>query len=202
MKGLLNLKRVMAMKGIIVQCLKETVLSKFGIDIWEKSLIEAGFKAGSIFSPASNIDDEVFKTLIRSLCKNLNTNCEKLTEEFGDHWVNDFSQKMYSHLYLKHKKAKDFLLDMGHIHVATTRNIENAHPPRFEYEWKDEYTLIMHYKSHRGLLNILIGLVKGVGKYYNEELTVEQQGSDKIEITFKEKQNFNANDTAKISCVK
>jgi len=190
------------MKGIIVQCLKETVISKFGIDVWEKSLVKAGFKAGTIFTPAGNIDDEEFKNLIRSLCLELNTSCDKLTEEFGDHWVNNFSQRMYSHLYLKHKKAKDFLLDMDHIHVSTTKNIENAHPPRFEYEWKDEHTLIMHYKSHRGLINILVGLIKGVGKYYNEEFTVEINAPDVIEITFKEKQNLNNNDTSKISCVK
>ncbi len=190
------------MKGIIVQCLKETVISKFSIEIWEKSLIDAGLTAGTIFSPASNIDDESFKNIIRNLCKQLNTNCVQLTEEFGDYWVNTFSQKMYSHLYLKHKHAKDFLLDMDSVHVTMTSNIEDAHPPRFEFEWKDEYTLVMHYKSHRGLINILIGLIKGVGNYYNEEITVEKRDTAAVEITFKEKQNLNPSDTAKISCVR
>ncbi len=62
--------------------------------------------------------------------------------------------------------------------------MENAHPPRFEYDWKDDKTLILKYKSQRGLIDILVGLIKGVGKYYKEDLKVSKISSDKVQIVF------------------
>jgi len=65
-----------------------------------------------------------------------------------------------------------------------TKNIQNAHPPRFEYEWKDQKTLIMKYKSHRNLIDFLVGLIKSVGKFYKEDLKVTKLTNDKVEIVF------------------
>jgi hypothetical protein len=62
--------------------------------------------------------------------------------------------------------------------------MKNAHPPRFDYTWKNEKTLIMHYKSQRGLIDFAVGLIKGVGKFYHENLRVAKVGSDQIEIVF------------------
>ncbi len=38
----------------------------------------------------------------------------------------------------------------------------NAHPPRFDYSWENDKTLIMKYKSGRGLIAFAAGLVEGV----------------------------------------
>lgn len=73
---------------------------------------------------------------------------------------------------------------MDYVHQIITKNIPNAHPPRFEYEWENSNTLIMKYKSNRNLIDILVDLVKGVGKYYQENLTVSKMGTDKVHIIF------------------
>jgi hypothetical protein len=73
---------------------------------------------------------------------------------------------------------------LDNVHVGVTQNIKNSHPPRFEYEWKNEKTLIMTYKSERGLLDIFIGLIKGVGKLYKEKLIVSKIGTDKVQVQF------------------
>ena len=65
-----------------------------------------------------------------------------------------------------------------------TKNIPNASPPRFDYEWNDTNTLIMKYKSNRNLIDILVGLVKGVGNYFQEDLTVSKTGMDKVQVVF------------------
>ncbi len=74
---------------------------------------------------------------------------------------------------------------MDEVHRKVTLNIQNANPPRFDYEWKDEKTLIMTYKSKRNLIEFFIGLIKGVGKYFNEELEVRKLGGNRVEIKFK-----------------
>ncbi|OGW47092.1 MAG: hypothetical protein A2078_05600 [Nitrospirae bacterium GWC2_57_9] len=72
---------------------------------------------------------------------------------------------------------------MDEVHRITTESIPNAQPPRFEYTWPDNKTLIMKYKSKRNLSVFMVGLVKGVGKYYKESLQVSKQGDD-IKIVF------------------
>ena len=42
----------------------------------------------------------------------------------------------------------------------------------------------MHYSSHRGLIDFMVGLVKGVGKFYNENIKVKKLGTEKIEVVF------------------
>ncbi len=81
-------------------------------------------------------------------------------------------------------RSKELLLKMDSVHDSVTKNIQNAHPPRFEYEWKDSRTMIMRYKSNRGLIDILLGLVKGVGKYYKEDLKVTKLSNDKLQVIF------------------
>lgn len=91
---------------------------------------------------------------------------------------------MYRPYFIGVKTAKEFLLKMDSVHAKTTRNMPNAHPPRFEYEWEGEKTLIMKYKSQRGLIDFMVGLIKGVGKHYNEELKVTKLGGDKVRVIF------------------
>ncbi len=74
---------------------------------------------------------------------------------------------------------------MDRVHKGTTSTLPDAKPPRFEYEFKDEKTLIMKYKSHRNLIEFMVGLLKGVGKFYKEDLRINPLGRDKVEIIFK-----------------
>ena len=91
---------------------------------------------------------------------------------------------MRNHYVETNATAQDFLLDMDNVHVQMTRVMENARPPRFRYEWQDDKTLIMHYQSHRGMVDFLVGLARGVGQYYNQDLRVTKLGSDKVRIIF------------------
>lgn len=172
------------MKGTIVRCLEELVVERFGEDKWQKSLEEAGIKTSRIFLPFEDVDDSVVIKLITAVCNNLNISLSQAADAFGDYWVNVYSQNLYPQYYSTHKTAKDFLLDMDTVHVAMTKTVKNAHPPRFTYEWKDDNTLIMHYKSQRSLIDFVVGLAKGVGKFYHEDLQVTKLGSDNVQIVF------------------
>ena len=73
---------------------------------------------------------------------------------------------------------------MDYVHATVIKNVPNAQPPRFEYEWLDDKTLIMKYKSRRRLIDFMVGSIKGVGKYYKEDLRVTKLGNDKVKIIF------------------
>jgi hypothetical protein len=172
------------MKGTIVCCLRDLIVEKFGKDKWENSLEGAGMPKTQTFMAIQDIDDGAVMTVVQSVTKVLGITLEQAADAFGDYWVNVYAKKVYSTYLNKHTTAKSLLLAMDDVHVQMTKSMANAKPPRFAYEWKNEKTLIMTYKSHRGLLVFLSGLVKGVGRYYNEKLTVSKAASDKLQIVF------------------
>jgi hypothetical protein len=172
------------MKGVIASCLGELVKTKFGKDKWGDALEKAGLERNTVFLATENVPDAAVLKVVDSVCKVLNISLEQAADAFGDYWVNVFAPKVYSIYFTGVKSAKDFLLKMDDVHKITTETMKDARPPRFDYEWKDDKTLIMKYKSHRGLIDFLVGLIKGVGNYYKENLIVRKLGNDRVEIVF------------------
>ena len=172
------------MKGVIVLAAKEMVTKNFGEGKWKEALQKAGIDKEPIILTITDVDDQVVMKVINALCEVLNLSFTQVADAFGDYWVNEYSHKIYQVYYDNCKTAKEFLLKMDSVHVASTRTMANAHPPRFEYEWKDDKTLIMHYKSPRGLIDFMVGLIKGVGKYYKEDLKVTKLDNERVEIVF------------------
>ena len=172
------------MKGVIVIAIKELVVKKFGAHKWEDALKHAGITKEPLIMSVSDVDDETVLKVIEGICRVLNITFVQLADAFGDFWVNTYAIKTLPHYFRGIKTAKDFLLKMDDVHVSATNSIPNNHPPRFSYEWKNEHILIMKYKSSRGLIDLMPGLVKGVGKYFNEKLAVTKIGTDSIQIVF------------------
>ena len=131
-----------------------------------------------------DVDDADVMKVIGSVCKILDITPIQAADAFGDYWVNNYSQAVYSNYYRTNKTAKDFMLNLDSLHVTMTKTIDNAHPPRFTYEWKNDKTLVVDYKSRRGLIDFAIGLTKGVGKYYKENLEVTKLSPEKFQIVF------------------
>ena len=172
------------MKGVIADCLGKLVSNKFGKEKWQDSLELAGLPPYTSFLATQDIPDESIMKVIESVCKVLDINLQQAADVFGDYWMNDYAPHIYGVYYRQSKSAKQFLLNMDDVHRMTTENIPNAHPPRFTYEWEDDDTLIMNYESKRGLIIFLIGLIKGVGKYYKENLEVKQMGDNRVQVVF------------------
>ncbi len=172
------------MKGVIANCLEEFVKNRLGKMVWQKALEDAGLKPMTMFLVFDDIDDALVMKLVASVMKQARLSLAQLAEMFGEYWVLEYSQKMYSRYYAKHATARSFLLDMDNLHVSITKSMANARPPRFAFTWKDDHTLIMRYASHRNMLDFAIGLIKGVGKFYHETLEVKQLGGDQIQVIF------------------
>jgi hypothetical protein len=170
------------MKGTIVKCLEELITTQFGKEKWEAILEGAGMSASTVIWPLSDIPDTQVLKLVEAACDNLDISPAEAADAFGDYWVNVYSQKMYPLYYARSQTARDFLLDMDNVHGEMTRRMERARPPRFDYEWEDDRTLIIHYKSDRGLLDFAVGLVKGVGRYYGENLRVSKSEPDQVRV--------------------
>lgn len=170
------------MKGSIVACLHELVEGEFGVEKWEEALERAGVPKNTSFLPIADIDDETVLRVVGELCKALGITEQQAADAFGRYWACEYAPRVYGAYYTGVGSAKEFLLKMDDVHVATTRAIPNAHPPRFTYEDVDENTLIMEYHSARGLMSFFTGLVRGIAQYFGETADVTPAGPNKVRI--------------------
>ena len=56
--------------------------------------------------------------------------------------------------------AREFVLGLDKVHLSLTKSLENARPPRFDYEEVGEQKIIVTYRSQRNLIDIYIGLAR------------------------------------------
>jgi len=172
------------MKGVILDCLKNLVTAKFGIDRWQNISVKAGLKPNEVFLATVDFDDKIAINLLNSTCSVLNLNIDAVATAYGEYWMNFYASKMYAGYISNVKSSKELLLKLDNIHTLVTKNMPNSRPPKFTYEWKDNKTLLMNYDSKRNLIDLFIGLAKGVGRYYKENLTVKKITNTKAEIIF------------------
>ena len=105
---------------------------------------------------------------------------ERVETKFGA----DYAPQTYKAVVARWKTARETILSLDALHVLMTQTVPNARPPRFDYEWLDENTLEVTYKSHRNLLGIYKGLARGVGKYLDEPVKVFALDWDRVRIEF------------------
>jgi len=172
------------MKGVIALCLKELVERDFGADKWADALEQAGLPRDMTFLPIDDVDDAAVMKVVEATCDVLGMSLQQAADAFGTHWACEYAPKMYAAYYAGVNSAKEFLLKLDSIHVATTRTVPNAHPPRFEYEDVDDNTLVMEYHSDRELVPFFTGLVRGIAEHYGEKADVSLIGHNKVRISF------------------
>jgi hypothetical protein len=172
------------MKGTITRCLAELVQTKWGADTWRQVCERAG--AGddmTLMMPSADIDDALAMALLESTSAVVGVTPREAADAFGEYWCCVYVPRMYKGIAARFKSAREMILGMDDVHVEMTRSIPNARPPRFTYTWRDARTLVVKYSSHRNLVHVYAGLARGVGKLYNEALTVRVTGQT-VEIQF------------------
>ncbi len=166
------------MKGTIVNCLEELVTEKFGAEKWRESLKKAGLSEEKTFTMLSDVEETEFMRIMEGVASAAALSMEQTMEAFGEHWSTVYAPNVYGAYFAAAKSARELLLNLDHIHSAMTRSMKSARPPRFRYEWRGDKLLIMHYESNRGLVALMPGLIRGVGKHFNERLMVKTVGNE------------------------
>jgi hypothetical protein len=171
------------MKGTVVKCMEELVTKKFGVEKWKQSLKNAGLAEGRQFTTGEDVAEPEILAIMTGIGTAAGITNEQVYEAFGEYWSSVYAPEIYDVYFAKAKNTKEMLLNLDKIHVQMTRTIPSAHPPRFTYDWKGEDTLIMNYDSNRGLIALMPGLIRGLGKYYKDNPKVTLS-ANAIQIQF------------------
>lgn len=172
------------MKGTVITCLREVVLNAGGESTWQECLGAAGFEPYTVFNLAEDVPDHKTIALVQAVCTKLNLTLEQAGDAFGEHWVNAYAPRLYKHLYGKYANAREFFTSINEMHARVTKHIADAKPPRFRLEWQSESTLVMHYDSHRGLIDVAAGMARAMGRFYGETLLVTKVSPKALRIVF------------------
>jgi hypothetical protein len=171
------------MKGTIVRCIEDLVTTKFGAAKWHESLKKAGVSESKRYSTIEDVPDSEVLALINAVAGVLSLSATQVMNAFGEYWVNTYAPGIYKPYFDHAKSTREFLLNLDEIHVAMTRTMKSAKPPRFTYQWRGDKVLVMNYQSERGLVALMPGLIAGLGKYYKDHPSVHVSGNS-IEIQF------------------
>jgi len=151
---------------------------------WQEILAEAGLEGPQFFSLSSDVPDSDAIALFEATGRVLEMTPQATADAFGDYWVNEYAARVYQTLYARLRSAREFILALDGVHLMVTNTIENAQPPRFEYQEEGDDTLIVTYKSRRGLIDLYIGLARGLGRYFSTPVQVTKLGPTQVRIRF------------------
>lgn len=165
------------MKGTIVRCMEEMVAAQFGAAKWGEALKEAGIPEARLYTTMGDVKDTEVLAIMKGIAAAASLPIDGLMDAFGEYWSTVYAPAIYGAYFAHAKNAREFLLSMDEVHTAMTRTLESARPPHFTYEWQGDTHLVMHYHSERGLVALMAGLVRGVGKHYHEDLKVSTAGN-------------------------
>jgi methyl-accepting chemotaxis protein len=163
--------------------MEELVTKKLGAEKWKESLKNAGLPESRYFTVTEDVAEPEILAIMGGIAKASSLSMEQVMEAFGEHWSCVYAPVLYDVYFAKAKNTREMLLNLDQIHVAMTKTIKSARPPRFTYEWTAKDVLVMHYDSIRGMVALMPGLIRGLGKYYKDNPKVTVTGKS-IEVRF------------------
>lgn len=177
------------MKGTILFCLEETIQKKYGQEAWQQILEEEKYPPDFSFAKLINqdVDEQKSISIFVASSQVCGVSLQQIFDDFGEYWCLHYAPRVYKVLYSGKKSTKDFITQIDFIHDIVTKRIPNAHPPRFIYKWEADNVLLLTYQSQRGLIDLLISLIKGLDKYFNNQTDIERIDNQHLRLTFHEK---------------
>lgn len=179
------------MKGIIFSTLSEMVEEKFGLEFWDKVLLDAKPSSEGIYTTGAFYSDAELFTIIESISKLSQMPKGDLIRSYGEYLF----EKLAAHfpeLIPSNTTLKAFLQSIDRvIHVEVRKLHPNAELPSMQYEDPASDRLVILYKSPRKLCILAEGLMKGAAHHFNEKIDVKEplcmhKGSDhcRFELNF------------------
>ncbi len=164
------------MYGLVNKAVQDYLTSKFGEAVWNTVRSKAGFQDAE-FVPLQQYPDELTFKLVGAACEATGADAARLVEEIGAFWVAFTGQQGYGSLMDQLGATfPEALANLDAMHVRVALMMPNLKPPSFRVLEQSDRRLMLAYISKRqGLVPMVIGLVKGLGRKYGLEPAVTLQ---------------------------
>lgn len=171
------------MYGLVNRFLKDKIVDFYGQDIWGKT--EARINEDiNFFVGMEQYPDDITYQIVGAICEVINIPIAEFMETAGNEWVPYTASSDFGTYYAMADDLFGFLKKLNSIHSAMQTSIPELRPPAFNIIECEDKLMRLQYISHRpGLTTFVAGVLKGLGKHYDQKITVEitaqkQNGSD------------------------
>lgn len=162
------------MKGIIFTTLAVMVEEKFGLELWDRVLLEVAPSSEGIYTAGAAYPDSELFAIISCLSKLTQIPANDLITAYGAYLFNKFTTYFPS-LILPGISLKEFLKSIDNIiHMEVKKIHPNAALPSLTYEDSVEDELVILYRSPRKLCHLAIGLMQGASKHYQQTCEIKE----------------------------
>ena len=172
------------MYGLVNRSVEQMVRSRFGETAWATIRAKAGVDIDG-FVALKSYPDEMTYRMVGAASEVLGLPPAQVLEAFGEYWVLETAQKGYGDVMkMSGRTFPEFLQNLDQMHSRLSLTFKHYVPPSFECTDVTSDSLVLHYHSSRtGLLPFVVGLVKGLARWFNTPATVEvlqsrDQGAD------------------------
>jgi hypothetical protein len=160
------------MKGMVFAEFLEMVEARFGEAMVDDIIDDAALASDGAYTSVGTYDHGEFFALVAALSRRTEQGSDDLVRAFGQDLLGRFAH-LFPHLLGEVRDAFALLERVeGYIHVEVRKLYPDAELPTFTCERPDERTLVMTYRSARGLAVFAHGLILGAVRHFGEPITV------------------------------
>lgn len=175
------------MHGIVLKGLKDFVVSAYDHEAW-LAVQRAADREGEVYVPVTEYDDADVLDLVAGASEVTGEDVPTLLDEFGRFLVPPLVETYGVHVDEGWTGLELVANVETYIHRALrAKRLSEYTPPALAAEWLADDRVRVTYSSDRELCPLAVGLIEGVGTYYDEPFAVEEgtcmlDGDDRCEI--------------------
>ncbi|WP_438768285.1 heme NO-binding domain-containing protein [Kushneria sp. TE3] len=159
------------MKGIIFNMFNDIVVSRFDEQLWEEILDDA--RVSGAYSSLGNYDDHDMLSLVSAASHRTG-----MTPRECLHWLGrEMLPRLggfYPGMLERFNTTFATLKALNNvIHPEVVRYHPDAIVPVFHYHEVSDNTMVMEYRSARGICSLAHGLMQGCGDYFDESIEID-----------------------------
>jgi hypothetical protein len=163
------------MYGLVNKAIKDLVVNNHGEEKWKEICELSGFEDEE-FIGMNPYPDKLTYDLVMNGARVLKADAGALLEAFGEYWILYTADEGYGDLMdLTGSSFVEFLTNLDMLHYRIGNIMPKLAPPQFSTRNETSNSVELEYRSHReGLVPMLHGLIRGLGKRFEMNVTIEQ----------------------------
>ena len=163
------------MYGLIHRAIRDFYVETRSDDAWARFSEEHPVDP-DIFEAMHAYDDSVSYGLVGAASASLGMAVSDFLQEFGHFWVLHTGRKHYGVIMeLGGSNFREFVTNLDAMHEQIAMSFTDLKQPSFRVENERSDGLVLAYHSDRpGLAPFVVGLLAGLGRYFEESVSVEQ----------------------------
>ena len=162
------------MYGLVNKAIKDLVINNHGEEKW-KEICQLSDFHDEEFIGMNPYPDKLTYDLVKNASRVLQADAGAILEAFGEYWILYTADEGYGDLMdLTGSNFVEFLSNLDMLHYRINNIMPELAAPQFSTRNESENSVELEYRSHRaGLVPMLYGLIKGLGKRFDLLVSVE-----------------------------